>query len=144
MRFQGPIARQNQHLFASDWMAYTNEDLDDLLRQPISAPRPGFTAQVVGTGPTYRYSAMPDMFETLIYAAQHELVISTPYYVPDEALRDAPCASAYRRVETTIIFPTKNDSLVVGGASRRYYAELLDAGVTIYEYVGGLLHTKSL
>jgi cardiolipin synthase len=144
MRFQGPIARQNQHLFASDWMAYTNEDLDDLLRQPISSPQPGFTAQVVGTGPTYRYSAMPEMFEALIYAARKELVISTPYYVPDEAMQNAICASAYRGVETTIIFPAKNDSWIVGGASRSYYADLLDAGVTIYEYVGGLLHTKSL
>jgi len=43
----------------------------------------GFAAQVIGTGPTVRYSAMPEMFESLIYSARRELVISTPYYVPD-------------------------------------------------------------
>jgi cardiolipin synthase len=48
------------------------------------------------------------------------------------------------RLKTTIIFPARNDSWIVGGASRSYYAELLDAGVDIHEYVGGLLHTKSL
>lgn len=144
MRFQGPIARQNQRLFASDWMAYTDEDIDGLLKRPMSAPRPGFTAQVVGTGPTYRYSAMPEMFESLIYAARRELVISTPYYVPDDAMQTALCASAYRGVDTTIIFPARNDSWIVGGASRSYYPELLEAGVKVYEYVGGLLHTKSL
>jgi len=144
MRFQGPIARQNQHLFASDWMAYTDEDINELLQHPTPAPRLGFTAQVVGTGPTYRYSAMPEMFESLIYTARRELVISTPYYVPDESMQNALCASAYRGVETTIIFPAKNDSWIVGGASRSYYAELLEAGVKVYEYVGGLLHTKSL
>lgn len=144
MRFEGPIARQNQHLFASDWMTYSGEDIDHLLRQPIPAPQPGFPAQVIGTGPTVRYSAMPDMFEALIYAARRELVISTPYYVPDESMQNALCASAYRGVDTTIIFPARNDSWIVGGASRSYYAELLEAGVTIYEYVGGLLHTKSL
>ena len=47
-------------------------------------------------------------------------------------------------MKTTIIFPASNDSWIVGGASRSYYAELLDAGVEIHEYVGGLLHTKSL
>ncbi len=144
MRFEGPIARQNQHLFASDWMTYSGEDIDDLLRQPVPAPQSGFPAQVIGTGPTVRYSAMPEMFEALIYAARRELVISTPYYVPDESMQNALCASAYRGVDTTIIFPARNDSWIVGGASRSYYAELLEAGVTIYEYVGGLLHTKSL
>jgi cardiolipin synthase len=144
MRFEGPIARQNQHVFASDWMTYVDENLDDLLRQPIPAPQGGFTAQVIATGPTNRYSAMPQMFESLIHAARRELVISTPYYVPNESMQNALCASAYRGVDTTIIFPARNDSWVVGGASRSYYAELLEAGVTVYEYVGGLLHTKSL
>ena len=87
---------------------------------------------------------MPEMFESLIYSARRERVISTPYYVPDESMQNALCSSAYRGVDTTIIFPARNDSWIVGGASRSYYANLLDAGVTVYEYVGGLLHTKSL
>ena len=144
VRFEGPIARQNQHLFASDWITYAHENIDDLLRPPIPAPRAGFAAQVIGTGPTARHSAMPEMFESLIYTARRELVISTPYYVPDESMQNAICASAYRGVDTTIIFPARNDSWIVGGASRSYYADLLAAGVKIYEYEGGLLHTKSL
>ncbi len=144
IRFEGPIARQNQHLFASDWMTYTEEDISDMLRQPIPAPQAGFTSQVIGTGPTSRHSAMPEMFESLIYTARKELVITTPYYVPDESMQNAICASAYRGVDTIIIFPARNDSWIVGAASRSYYHELLDAGVKVYEYVGGLLHTKSL
>jgi cardiolipin synthase A/B len=144
MRFEGPIAQQNQRLFAIDWMTATGEDIDELLQQPVRAPKPGFIAQVIGTGPTARYSAMPEVFESLIYAARRELIISTPYYVPDESLQNALCASAYRGVKTTIIFPARNDSWIVGGASRSYYADLLEAGVNIHEYVGGLLHTKSL
>ncbi len=144
MRFEGPVARQNQHLFLGDWMAHVDEDVSDLLKQPMPPAQPGFPAQVVGTGPTVRTSAMPEMFETLMYAARHELVISTPYYVPDEPMQAALCASARRGVKTTIIFPARNDSWIVGGASRSYYESLLSAGVQIYEYVGGLLHTKSL
>lgn len=144
MRFEGPIARQNQHLFASDWMAQENEDITDLLSQPLPPGEPGLTAQVIGTGPTVRYSAMPELFETLMYAARHELCITTPYYVPNEAMQAALCACANRGVSTTIIFPACNDSWIVGAASRSYYADLLEAGVRIFEYQGGLLHTKSL
>jgi cardiolipin synthase len=144
IRFEGPIVRQNQHLFASDWMSYADEQIDSLLQSPISAPQAGFPAQVIGTGPTVRYSAMPEMFESLFHAARNELVISTPYYIPDESMQNALCAAAWRGVETTIIFPARNDSWIVGGASRSYYADLLKAGVQIHEYVGGLLHTKSL
>ncbi len=144
IRFEGPIARQNQYLFTSDWMAETDEDISALLRQPISSTQTGLPAQVIGTGPTVRYSAMPEMFETLIYSARRELVITTPYYVPDESMQAALCSSARRGVATTIIFPARNDSWVVGAASRSYYADLLAAGVSIFEYEGGLLHTKSL
>ncbi|MGB5193139.1 MAG: cardiolipin synthase [Polyangiales bacterium] len=145
MRFEGPIARQNQFLFASDWMTYVDEDLDGLLRRPTATPASGrVPAQVIGTGPTVRYSAMPEMFESLMFAARREITISTPYYVPNESLQSALCTTAYRGVDTTIIFPARNDSWIVGAASRSYYADLLAAGVKIYEYVGGLLHTKSL
>ena len=144
MRFVGPIARQNQYLFASDWMTQVDEDLTDIMRQPLSPCEPGLTAQVIGTGPTVRYSAMPEVFETLMYAARRELVITTPYYVPDEAIQAALCACARRGVATTIIFPARNDSWIVGAASRSYYGDLLAAGVRIFEYESGLLHTKSL
>ncbi|MEA3638877.1 MAG: cardiolipin synthase [Lamprobacter sp.] len=166
IRFEGPIARQNQHLFAADWMAHVDDEIDLLLQRPIpqvtgtpsssrsspnsrntgnpSGTEAAICAQAVGTGPTVRYSAMPELFETLIYSARKTLVITTPYYVPDESMQAALCASARRGVETLIVFPQRNDSHIVAAASRSYYAELLSAGVRIYEYVGGLLHTKSL
>ena len=144
MRFEGPIAHQSQYLFIGDWMAETGEEISHLLNQPLPPIQPGFPAQVVGTGPTIRYSAMPEMFETLMYTARRELVISTPYYVPDEPMQTALCSSAYRGVDTTIIYPARNDSWIVGAASRSYYSDLLAAGVRIFEYKGGLLHTKSL
>jgi cardiolipin synthase len=144
MRFEGPVVRQNQYLFISDWMAQVNEDISDLLRRPLLAGEPGFTAQVIGTGPTVRYSAMPEVFETLMYVARRELFITTPYYVPDEAMQNALCSCARRGVATTVIFPAKNDSWIVAAASRSYYHDLLEAGVRIFEYQGGLLHTKSL
>jgi len=144
MRFEGPIALQNQYLFAGDWGAETGEDIGDLLRWPIPQAQTGIPAQVIGSGPTIRYSAMPEIFESLMYTARRELVISTPYYVPDEPMQAGLCASARRGVQTTVIFPARNDSRLVGAASRSYYGDLLSACVRIFEYEGGLLHTKSL
>lgn len=143
MRFEGPVARQNQFLFISDWMTYVDEDICHLLDEPLTAAAGGFSAQAFGTGPTVRHSAMPEMFESLMFAARREVVITTPYYVPDESMQNALCAVARRGVDTNIVFPARNDSFIVAAASRSYYAELLEAGVKIHEYVGGLLHTKS-
>ncbi|MGL4279936.1 MAG: cardiolipin synthase [Albidovulum sp.] len=144
MRFEGPVVRENQHLFATDWMEITGEDLSPLLRAPMPPARPGFTAQVVGTGPTMRASAMPEMFVSLIHSARRDLFVTTPYYVPDAALQSALAAAAWRGVDVTIIFPARNDDFAVGAASRSYYADLLAAGVKIHEFQPGLLHTKSL
>jgi cardiolipin synthase len=144
IRFEGPIARQNQLLFAADWMAHVDEDLRAIVTEPLHEFATGFTAIAIGTGPTVRYSAMPDMFESLMYAARRELLITTPYYVPDEAMQAALCASGRRGVETTLIVPAKNDSWIVKAASHSYYQDLLESGVRIFEFVGGLLHSKSL
>ncbi len=144
MRFEGPIARQNQHLFATDWMSWGDDDLREILAEPLEPGTGPITAQVVASGPTERHSAMPEMFQTLIYAARRELVISTPYYVPDEAMQAALRAAGNRGVAVRIIFPARNDNPAVAAASRSHYADLLAAGVRIFEYEGGLLHTKSL
>jgi cardiolipin synthase len=144
MRFEGPIARQNQVLFAIDWMTAVDEDIVDLMRRPAVTEKGGIPAQVIGTGPTMRYSAMPEVFEALLFAARRDVVITTPYYVPNESLQYALCTTARRGIATSIIFPARNDSWIVAAASRSYFAELLDAGVRVFEYHGGLLHAKSL
>lgn len=144
LRFEGPIARQNQQIFASDWLAHVDDNLDDILQEEPNNEQTGFTAQAIGTGPTVRYSAMPELFVSLMYSARRELRITTPYFVPNEAMQEALCAAARRGVPTTIIFPKRNDSWVVAAASHSYYEALLRAGVRIFEFKGGLLHTKSL
>ncbi|MCA0921506.1 cardiolipin synthase [Pseudooceanicola nanhaiensis] len=145
LRFEGPVVRQNQWLFAEDWMAHHEDDLRDLIGPPSSELRePGITAQVIGTGPTVRPTAMPEVFEALMHGAREELVLTTPYYVPTEPMQSALCSAARRGVRTILVLPERNDSFVVAAASRSYYVDLLKAGVQIYEYTEGLLHAKSL
>ncbi|MBP8198149.1 MAG: cardiolipin synthase [Chromatiaceae bacterium] len=144
-RFEGPIARQNQWLFASDWMAtHEGDDLSGLPSEPWPDLDGGFVAQAMGTGPTVRNAAMPELFATLMFAARRDLTITTPYYVPNESMQAALCACARRGVKTRIVLPARNDSWVVAAASRSYYADLLEAGVEIYEFLGGLLHAKTI
>ncbi|MCC9643618.1 cardiolipin synthase [Rhodopirellula sp. JC740] len=144
IRFEGPVVRQNQQLFIADWMAGEDDDLTCLLEGPLPNIGMGFPAQVIGTGPTVRNSAMPEVFETLFHTARRKLTITSPYYVPNESMQQALCAAAWRGVETNLILPARNDSRIVGGASRSYYAGLLESGIQIHEYTKGLLHTKSV
>ena len=144
MRFTGPVVRQNQLVFAADWMTYINENLLSVVNAPMSDSGPGFPAQVIATGPTARHAAMPDIFAALMHSAQSELVITTPYYAPNEAMQSALRSAGNRGVQTTIVFPARNDDFAVAATCRSYYLELLQAGVCIKEYPLGLLHTKSM
>lgn len=144
IRLEGPVVRQNQYLFLTDWLICTNEDCRELAQRPMPPAEPGFLAQVIGSGPENHYSATPELFATLIFSARKELVITTPYYVPDDFMQAALCSSARRGVATSLVLPARNDSWFVGAASRSNYSELLEAGVRIHEYTGGLLHAKTL
>ena len=79
-----------------------------------------------------------------MYAAHRRLVVTTPYYVPNDMVQGALAGAARRGVDTTVIFPHRNDDFAVGAAARSYYEALLSAGVRIHEYRPGLLHTKSM
>ena len=147
IRFEGPVVSQNQRLFAADWLLATREPLENPQEVQFTPPAPlenGFPAQVIGTGPTVPYSAMPEIFAALMFAAWRELVITTPYYAPDEQIQQALCSAAHRGVDTTIVFPARNDSWEIAATSRSYYGDLLESGVNIFEYKGGLLHAKTL
>jgi cardiolipin synthase len=148
MRFTGPVVRQNQLLFALDWMSERDEDLSALLAAPLSPQdsdgAAGFAAQVIATGPMIRPSAAPEMFTSLFYSARSELIVTTPYYVPVDSIQSGLRAAANRGVATTLILPARNDDFAVGAAARSYYADLIAAGVALYEFRPGLLHTKSV
>lgn len=143
-RWDGPVARHCQFLFVSDWMGGGGDDLSDLLTAPINAGTGAITAQVIGTGPTARADAMPACFAELIHSARRELVVTTPYFVPDEQVLFALTSAARRGVRTILALPRDNDSRIVAATSRSYYAELIDAGVELYEYHRGLLHAKTM
>ena len=145
-RWEGPIARQCQFLFASDWMAEGGEDISHCIcegeAEQIGAG--DIIALVIGTGPTLPYDAMPSCFAELIHSAREELVVTTPYFVPDEQLLYAFLSAARRGVRTVLVFPKRNDSRFVSAASRSYYGDLVEAGALLYDFRPGLLHAKTM
>jgi cardiolipin synthase len=143
-RWEGPVALHCQYLFVYDWMSEDGEDLSFLLAEPLAARQGAIVAQVVGTGPNAEFDAMPACFSELIHSAREELVITTPYFIPDEQLLFALTSAARRRVRTTMLFPERNDNWIVAAASRSYYKDLIDAGAEIYEFRPGLLHAKTM
>lgn len=87
------------------------------------------------------------IYETLvcaIFAAKKQVVITTPYFVPDDALLLAMTTAAKRGVKVILNVPKKVDSLLVQFASQAYFDPLLSAGVQIYLFNPGLLHAKIL
>jgi cardiolipin synthase len=146
VRLQGPAVEPLAITFLKDWELERYEGIEslrvtaDVRRLPETGDS---TVQVVPTGPTIEGDAIQILLMT-IYAARRELIITTPYFVADEALLTAMISAARRGVEVTLIVPAHVDSLLVRFASRAHMGELLVAGVKVRLFDGGLLHTKSI
>jgi len=101
-------------------------------------------AQLIPSAPQLTAHVIYNTLVSVIHRANKRIRITTPYFVPDESLSGALTIAAKRGVEVTIIVPEKVDSFLVQHASQAYYQELLDAGVTIALFRGGLLHAKTV
>lgn len=127
---------------------------DRALHPQNNAPltTPGFTAAPVGSarvctvpsGPSAAGDANLKLMLQAIYSAKQCIRITTPYFVPGDALLAALTAAAERGVDVRLCLPKKNDSLFVQLAGNRYFEELLAGGVKILLFAEGLLHTKAV
>lgn len=144
LRVEGPVVTQHDILFASDWAVEMGEDLSDELKRLRSQPRGSVTALAFGTGPLSHRGAMSQAFASVLYSAQEEVVITTPYFVPDPPLISALLGCAQRGVRISLILPRRNDSRIIGAISKSLYPRLVEAGVNIFEYRPGLLHSKTI
>ncbi|WP_281646703.1 cardiolipin synthase [Parendozoicomonas sp. Alg238-R29] len=151
VRIQGPAAHATGAVFLYDWAMETGEDLQ-ICRQPFQYQPSAATASqipdnqasmhVVPSGPGIDRKLIHQVLLAAAYESQKELIITTPYFVPDEALVTALCSAAIRGVKVILVVPEKNDSRMVHFASHSYYDDLLIAGVNIMHFTAGLLHTK--
>lgn len=145
---RGPAVKAMELTFRADWAQETGHVIDDDPSDRAAAGAlsdgEGSIVQVVPCGPDRSTRVLRDLTIAAIYSARHEVIITTPYFVPDDAMLTALTSIARRGVRVRLIIPEKADHPLVRWAARAYYSDLLDSGVAVELHSGGLLHAKSL
>jgi len=157
VRVQGPVVEALAGTFISDWFLETDQEkirsrtlhkdiqhvrkIADIIHQPAAGNIP---VQLVPSGPSFSHEAIHQLLLTTIYSSRKDISLTTPYFVPDESILTALKSAAQRGVDVRIIIPEKNDSRLVHLACSARYKSLLENGVGIRLFQGGLLHSKTI
>jgi cardiolipin synthase len=145
VRIEGPVVASLQGVFAENWLECGGEILTSPPLWPALAPAGDIDAMLVKSSPSDRATTSRVVFQMLIEGARSRVDVTTPYFLPDRALRRAFVRAARRGAEVRVIVPGAiTDQRLVRLASRRMYGELLAAGVRMYEYRPSMIHLKSL
>ncbi|WP_234893163.1 cardiolipin synthase [Sphingobium yanoikuyae] len=141
-RVEGPIVAQLQSVFLADWYLETEQQFADpaLFPPPIRAG--DVSLQLLPSGPDYPVSGSERLTVALLYAAREQVVVTTPYFIPDEGLIEAIQSAVLRGVDVRLVLSLVQDQRLVGLAQRSFYAEMLRSGVRIFLYEDRLLHAK--
>ncbi len=146
-RIEGPVAGLLAAVMISDWVAEGGDRLEDVVADTGIAPTGPVgqaPVQVLASGPGESGDGLLQIMLSLINIARHEVVLTTPYFVPEDSLVLALRGAAARGVRVAVILPKRIDSLLVRYASRSFFDEVIEMGGEIFEFTGGLLHTKSI
>ena len=144
VRLAGPTVLELQGVFLSDWYFETRELLDDEDIYPTPALKGAGLIQTLPSGPNYPTDNYQRLLVAALYEAREQVVLTTPYFVPDEPFMQALEVAVRRGVKVDLIVPEHCDHIVVGAASRAYYDDLLAIGVKVHLYRPGILHSKTM
>ena len=141
-RLEGAAVRQIAALFASDWLIETGERL---VMGEFPQAGEGLTpAQLLPSGPAYAFENARNIVVALVQRARRRVVLTTPYFVPDDMTLGALRVAALSGVEVQLVLSQSNNQHLTRWAQRSYYDELLRAGVRIVLYRPHFLHAKHL
>ena len=141
-RFEGPVVAEIEAVFISDWYSETDELLDDFDLADIEFTGT-LACQVVPSGPGFEGENNLRLFNALVYSAQRSVVITSPYFVPDDSMLYAITTAAQSGIAVELIVSEIGDQFLVYHAQRSYYEALLTAGVRIWLYEKPtVLHSK--
>lgn len=144
VRITGPAVQALQTVFLRDWAAETEEKLSDPEKfYPTAAKTGPSIVHVVPSGPGPQPDAIRQALLAAVFGAREEIVMVTPYFVPDESMKAALINAALRGVSVTLILPDTLDARLVEAASRAQFSDLLENGVRIALHPEGLLHAKT-
>jgi cardiolipin synthase len=148
-RVTGPIVTEINAIFIGDWYCETDIVLQletvPLDAVPIDTTPASIECQLVPSGPGYEGENNLRLFLALLYSAQRKIIITSPYFVPDDAMIFAITSACQRGLEVQLFVSEIGDQGPVWHAQRSYYGVLLKAGVQIWTYPAPyILHAKHL
>ncbi|MBC3955879.1 MULTISPECIES: cardiolipin synthase [Pseudomonas] len=136
----GPVVACLQESFAEDWFWATRELPP--LSLPETFPEDGVLCQLLASGPADAQETCSLFFVEAIHAAEERVWITSPYFIPDEAVSAALRLAVLRGVDVRLLLPSRPDHYVVYAASSLYAFEAVRAGVRVFRYTPGFLHQK--
>ncbi len=141
-RVAGPVVLQLQAVFLQDWYFETGDLPGRPEELPVPEPAGDSVAQVLPSGPGFERENAQELLVYLFHHATRRIVITTPYFVPDEPFLQALRTAVRRGVEVHLVVAHPVDKWVMALAQRSYFDELLRAGVRIHMYRPHFLHAK--
>jgi cardiolipin synthase len=146
VRIDGPGVYYLQYIFMTDWNFCCGKKIkpESIYFNHNADVKEDVYVQIAGSGPD---SVQPSiLFSVLqaIYLAKKEILITTPYFIPGDAVVHALRTAALSGLTVKLLVPGKCDSKLVNAASKAHYKDLLIAGVEIYVYNKGFVHAKTL
>ena len=145
VRIEGKGAFCFALMFLQMWMTLGHEEKD------LSVYRPNITENITGSdGFVQPYASEPlnggniseEIYMQIISRAKKYVYIETPYLIVDNSMLSALTIAAKSGVDVRIMTPFRWDKRFVHFMTRSYYRELIRAGVKIYEYTPGFIHSK--
>jgi len=145
LQIDGPAVGSLQRMFLTDWHVVTESLLTDKRYFPCwETAGPGALVQIVDANPVSQY---PEIAFGLTWVAMHArkyLYIQTPYFMPTEPFLQALQTAALSGVDVRLMVPLKPDGFWLRWANDSYFSEVLRAGIRIFTYGDGFLHSKCL
>jgi cardiolipin synthase A/B len=143
-RVEGPVVAQLQAVILADRYFETGHVAHEERHFPRIAAAGESPAQMLPSGPGYGRENGQSALVALIHAARERVVITTPYFVPDEAFLQALATASLRGVETRLIVSARSNQRLTWLAQSSYYEQLLEAGIAIHLYEPRFLHAKHM
>ncbi|MGC5701729.1 cardiolipin synthase [Pseudomonas sp. NFXW11] len=140
IQVSGPVVACLQESFAEDWF-WAARQLPPLIL-PDTYPDGGVLCQLLASGPADAYETCSLFFVEAIHAATERVWITSPYFIPDEAVFAALRLAVLRDVDVRILLPSRPDHRIVYAASSLFAFEAVRAGVRVFRYQPGFLHQK--
>ena len=144
VRLEGPAVLQLQEVFFEDWASETRLPPEGASCFPHIEPVGDVPVQTVPSGPALHTEAFGQLTVAAINEAASRVILTTPYFVPDEPLMLALRLAVLRGASVDLVLPLRGDHPLVAATSRAYFDELLRASIRVHLYRDGLLHSKTI